>query len=119
MRVVVPLVIAVEPMIRLAAEGAAHVPSPRQNVDDDADVPELRLPTGRLPLTPVASATCAHAGLLDVPVLDRYRVALAFLASDDIAFVAYPYSTSPCAIVGYVALLTVVIVVPVTAVSRP
>ena len=36
-----------------AAVGVAHVPSPRQNVVDDADVPELRFATGRLPVTPV------------------------------------------------------------------
>jgi hypothetical protein len=35
-------------------DGVAHVPSPRQKVDDDADVPELRLPTGKLPVTPPA-----------------------------------------------------------------
>ena len=49
-------------MIRLAVpdtevtpvpEGVAQVPSPRQNVDDVAPVPELRLVTGRLPVTPV------------------------------------------------------------------
>lgn len=33
----------------------AHVPSPRQNVLLDAEVPELRLVTGRLPVTPVVS----------------------------------------------------------------
>jgi len=31
--------------------GAAHVPSPRQNVEEEALVPPLRLPTGRLPVT--------------------------------------------------------------------
>ena len=35
--------------------GVAHVPSPRQNVVDDAPVPLLRLVTGRLPVTPVLS----------------------------------------------------------------
>jgi len=35
--------------------GVAHAPSPRQKVDADADVPELRLVTGRLPVTPVVS----------------------------------------------------------------
>jgi hypothetical protein len=34
--------------------GAAHVPSPRQKVVEDAEVPEFRLVTGRLPVTPVA-----------------------------------------------------------------
>jgi len=32
--------------------GVAHVPSPRQKVELEAEVPELRLPTGRLPVTP-------------------------------------------------------------------
>ena len=31
----------------------AQVPSPRQKVDAEAEVPELRLVTGRLPITPV------------------------------------------------------------------
>jgi hypothetical protein len=34
--------------------GIFHVPSPAQNVDPDADVPELRLLTDRLPVTPPA-----------------------------------------------------------------
>ena len=34
-------------------EGAAHVPSPLQKVLEEADVPEFRLPTGRLPVTPL------------------------------------------------------------------
>lgn len=38
-----------------APDGAAHVPSPRQKVEEDALVPELRLVTGRLPVTPVES----------------------------------------------------------------
>lgn len=35
------------------AEGVAQVPSPRQKVVLDADVPLLRFVTGRLPVTPV------------------------------------------------------------------
>lgn len=35
----------------LNAGGAAHVPSPLQKVEEVADVPELRLATGRLPET--------------------------------------------------------------------
>ena len=31
----------------------AHVPSPRQKVAEEAEVPELRFVTGRLPVTPV------------------------------------------------------------------
>lgn len=34
----------------VAVPGAAHVPSPRQKVDDDAPVPELSRLTERLPL---------------------------------------------------------------------
>lgn len=33
--------------------GVAHVPSPRQKVEDDAPVPLFRFATGRLPVTPV------------------------------------------------------------------
>jgi len=35
------------------APAAAHVPSPRQKVDAEAEVPELRLVTGKFPVTPV------------------------------------------------------------------
>jgi hypothetical protein len=38
-------------------DAAAQVPSPRQNVVAEADVPLLRLPTGRLPVTPVVSGS--------------------------------------------------------------
>jgi hypothetical protein len=37
--------------------GVAHVPSPRQNVEDDALVPELRFATGRFPVTSFARRT--------------------------------------------------------------
>src|SRR4029077_16850820 len=42
--------------------GAAHVPSPRQKVDEVAAVPPLRLVTGKLPLTSVDSATAPKVG---------------------------------------------------------
>lgn len=35
-----------------APAGVAHVPSPRQKVEDDADVPEFKFVTGRFPVTP-------------------------------------------------------------------
>lgn len=54
--------------------GEAHVASPRQNVELLALVPLLRFATGRLPVTPFERSTCAHAGLLDDPVFERYRV---------------------------------------------
>ena len=37
----------------LAPDTVDHVPSPRQYVEEEAEVPELRLLTGRLPVTPV------------------------------------------------------------------
>jgi len=45
------------------------VPSPRQYVDADADVPPLRLATGRLPVTPVDSGNpVALASVMVGPV---------------------------------------------------
>jgi len=38
-------------------DGAAHVPSPRQKVADDALVPLFRFVTGRFPVTPVDSGS--------------------------------------------------------------
>ena len=32
-------------------EGVAHVPSPLQKVEEEALVPEFKLPTGKLPVT--------------------------------------------------------------------
>lgn len=56
-----------------------------------------------VPLTPVAKAICAHAGLLLDPVLDRYRVALVSLVKAVRVFAAEAYSVSPCANVGMFA----------------
>jgi len=42
--------------------GAAHVPSPRQNVVALALVPEFKLVTGKLPVTSVESATAPNVG---------------------------------------------------------
>lgn len=60
----VPLLLTLPP-----PEGVAHVASPRQKVEDEAAVPELRLATGRLPVMPpwavparlVAGDTAVHA----------------------------------------------------------
>ena len=38
----------------VAPPDGAHVPSPRQNVVDDALVPPFKFPTGRFPVTPPA-----------------------------------------------------------------
>ena len=47
-----PLVLTLPP-----PEGVAHAPSPRQKVELDAEVPELRFVTGRLPVTPVVKGS--------------------------------------------------------------
>ena len=55
---VIPLTVPVpltEVTVPALAAGVAQVPSPRQNVVEDALVPEPRLVTGRLPVTPVDS----------------------------------------------------------------
>jgi len=44
--------------VAAAALTEAQVPSPRQYVEDDADVPLFKLATGKLPVTPVARETC-------------------------------------------------------------
>jgi hypothetical protein len=46
---------AVTPVIVPLPEGVFQVPSPNQAVVEEADVPELRLVTGRLPVTPVVN----------------------------------------------------------------
>ena len=48
-------------------EGATQVPSPRQKVEEEALVPELRLVTGRLPVTPVARLTLVM--VLEAPLI--------------------------------------------------
>ena len=53
-----PLAETTETLVTVPAPaGVAHVPSPRQKVEDDAPVPLLRLVTGRLPVTPVESGS--------------------------------------------------------------
>ena len=39
------------------AAGAPQVASPRQNVEAEAEVPEFKFVTGRLPVTPVVSGS--------------------------------------------------------------
>jgi hypothetical protein len=60
MVVVKPVQVHVNVPVVVEPEGVAHVPSPRQNVEDDALVPLFRLATGRLPDTSAAKATLAH-----------------------------------------------------------
>ena len=49
--------------------GVAHVPSPRQNVVEEALAPEFKLVTGRFPVTPVVSGRpVAFVNVTDVGV---------------------------------------------------
>src|SRR6185312_11821649 len=48
-----PVTLVTEP----PPDGVAHAPSPLQNVDEDALVPELRLVTGKFPVIPVESGS--------------------------------------------------------------
>jgi hypothetical protein len=53
-----PLAETTETLVTVPAPaGAAQEPSPRQKVDADAEVPEFRLVTGRLPVTPVVKGS--------------------------------------------------------------
>lgn len=67
----VPVVVTVPPVSGLLKVmlvtvplpgGAAHVPSPRQKVDELALVPEFKFVTGRLPVTSLESATAPKVG---------------------------------------------------------
>ena len=58
-----PLTVPVPPTEVTVPGGTAHVPSPRQNVLVVALVPLFRLPTGKLPVTPVARLTPVTAPL--------------------------------------------------------
>jgi len=49
-------------LVMPVAGGAAHVPSPLQNVLLDAEVPLLRLVTGKLPVTSADRLTAAKDG---------------------------------------------------------
>lgn len=55
-----------------APAGVAHVPSPRQNVDEEALVPPLRFATGRLPVTPVERGSPVQ--LVSVPLVGVPRI---------------------------------------------
>jgi hypothetical protein len=70
--------------------GVAHVPSPRQKVVPDALVPLFKFATGKFPVTPFDKSICAHAGLLLLPVLDKYLVAVVFLFKIEYVFAAEP-----------------------------
>lgn len=56
----IPVSVPVKDPVVAAPAGTAHVASPRQNVDDDALVPLLRLATGKLPVTSALRLTALH-----------------------------------------------------------
>ena len=78
-RAKVPLVVIGEPatemmppvndwatLVTVPVPAADQVPSPRQKVDADADVPLFKLVTGRLPVTPVVKGS--PVALVNVPL---------------------------------------------------
>ena len=85
--------------------GAAHDPSPRQNVEADADVPELRLVTGKLPVTPVVNGSPVRLvavpdeGVPRAPPLTKFPLAVPVNAA-----VIVPASKLPLASRATIAL---------------
>lgn len=68
--------IAVKPMVAVglpvpAPAGAAHVPSPRQNVVLEAAVPPFKFVAGRLPVTPPAPEAARLIAGTSAPTIDR------------------------------------------------
>jgi hypothetical protein len=67
------------------ADGAAHAPSPLQNVEEEAPVPLFRLATGRFPLTSEARLMTFQIGAAEMvpfPVwLKNFRVVVVFPAN--------------------------------------
>jgi hypothetical protein len=91
---VMPLTVPVpltEVTVPALAAGVAHVPSPRQNVVDDALVPEFRLVTGKLPVTPVVSGrpvALVNTALAGVPRAGVVSVGLVSVRPATVAAVA-------------------------------
>lgn len=83
-----------------APAGVCHVPSPRQNVDALADVPELRLVTGKFPVTPVVRGNPVQlvrtplAGVPSAGVVSVGDVNVLFVS---VSVVALPTSVSVAA----------------------
>jgi hypothetical protein len=57
--------------------GAAQVPSPRQNVEDEAPAPLFKFPTGKLPVTPVERETAGRPDHVPSPRQNVVEDALA------------------------------------------
>ena len=84
------------PFVERSTADIAEVPFPiRIPFAVKVVAPDPPLATGKVPLTPVANATCAHAGLLDVPVLVKTLVEFVSLASRWGVFAALAINKSP------------------------
>jgi hypothetical protein len=95
-------------MVELPPAGVAQVASPRQKVVADADVPPLRLVTGRFPVTPVVNGKpVAFVKTPDIGVPSAGATKVLFVS---VSVVALPTRVS-------VAAGSVIVVVPATAVA--
>ena len=83
------------------AAGVAQVPLPHQKVKAVAPVPELRLVTGRLPVTPAVSETWPHAAVVPFDVRAYPVVPMARRVE---LFVPFPMIRSPVVVTGDRAL---------------
>lgn len=71
---------------------AAHVPSPRQNVEDVAPVPEFRFVTGKFPVTPVVRGSPVAFVRMTadgVPSAGVINVGLVVIATEPVPLIAY------------------------------
>ena len=97
-------------------EGVAHVPSPRQKVDDDAEVPLARLVTGRLPVTPVDKGkpvALVRVTLVGVPRTGVTRVGEVASTLLPVPVLAMDDRTPPADVCTAPAVVSGVVMVPV------
>jgi hypothetical protein len=90
-RPVVPPATLTEVTVPALAAGVAQLPSPRQNVVAEAEVPELRFVTGKLPVTPVVSGrpvALVNTALAGVPRAGVVSVGLVSVRPATVAAVA-------------------------------
>jgi hypothetical protein len=88
---VVPPATLIDVTVPALAGGVAQDPSPRQNVVADALVPEFKLVTGKLPVTPVVSGkpvALVNVTLIGVPSVGDVMVGLVSVNPATVAAVA-------------------------------
>jgi hypothetical protein len=88
--------------------GVTHVPSPRQNVVADADVPLLRLVTGRLPVTPPLADDARLAAVILAPGIVPLHVTLDAEIVNPV--VAEPPARAPTVVIDDVTTLAASVV---------